>query len=263
MAQRITDIELPPILYKFRDERNWEHHHRMISHQEIYLARPSQYNDPFDCRIPIRSDLMTDEERTEQVEKVLRIVHTEDNFIKRRIQEIKVAKELWFSPLVRKEDKEMLDRWDKPAGVFSLSEVNNNILMWSHYANQHKGFVVGVLSDALINMKELVHLDYINYCEEFPLIKGVDDTDITFYKKFFYKSHDWKYEREWRIVTMHTKNRIVILPKSAFVEVILGSHMDKMFQEKFIKQIRKALPDVNILKAVDNTEKFEVEIKTL
>ena len=27
-------------------------------------------------------------------------------------------------------------------GAFSMSQLKDNILMWSHYANQHKGFCI-------------------------------------------------------------------------------------------------------------------------
>jgi hypothetical protein len=263
MAERRTVKEIPKVLYKYRDERNFQHHHRLISRQEVFLARPSQYNDPFDCRIPIRGDLMTDSDKEEKVKEILRIRFTDETFIAERTQQIKEAKELYFSPLVRKEDKEMLDRWDSVAGVYSLSEVNNNILMWSHYANQHKGFVVGLWSEVLMQMNEFVHLDYINYTIDFPLIKGGSEIDEIFYKKFFYKSQDWHYEKEWRIVTLHPKNRLINLPKSAFAEIIFGSHMDNSLQEKMIVQIKKIFPDVKLLKAEDSTEKFEVIIKPL
>ena len=263
MAERRTNKELPSILYKYRDAANLQYHQRIISHQEVYLSRPSQYNDPFDCRIPIRGDLMTDEEKEHQVKEILRIVFDDEEFISKRTQEIREANELWFSPLVRKESKEMMDKWDEVAGVYSLSEVNNNILMWSHYAKDHTGFTVGLWSDALMQMEEFVYLDFINYVEEYPLIKGGADHNEMFYKKFYYKSHDWHYEKEWRIVTLHPKNRIIRIPKNAFAEIIFGSHMNEKLQDRMAKQIKKILPNVKLMKAFDSTEKFEVEIQPL
>ena len=61
MIRRITDEPIPPILYKYRDWTN-KFHRNLITHQEIYLPKPSEFNDPFDGNIPIRWDLMTYEE---------------------------------------------------------------------------------------------------------------------------------------------------------------------------------------------------------
>jgi hypothetical protein len=266
MAERITSKELPTILYKYRDESNLQFQHKIISHQEIYLSKPSQYNDPFDCKIPVRWDLLTEQERNEANLKMIRIVrHDESEDVIHQIaQHLKDTKQIWFDDRTnRREDKSDFKKWDDVAGVFSLSEVNNNILMWSHYANQHKGFAVGIWSESIIEKEEFRYLDSVNYVDEFPLIKGVEDQSEQFYKKFYYKSNDWQYEKEWRIVSLHPKNRAITIPKSAMAEIIFGSHMDERIQEKMLKQINKILPDVKLYKAEDSRDKFAVNIKPL
>jgi hypothetical protein len=262
MARRHTEKELPSILYKYR---HWEdmNHQKMITHHEVYLARPSQYNDPFDCRIPVRGDLLTDEEKNNKNLEAIRITIDDENEVRRIAKLWKDNNHAWFDPLVGKERKEQLDKWDSVAGIFSMSELNNNILMWSHYAKHHEGFVVGFWSDALMRVNEFVHLDYINYSLDFPLISGVDDLDVQFYKKFFYKSDLWSYEKEWRIVSLHKQNRNVILDKSAIAEVIFGSRITEKAEEKIITTLRKNLPDVKLFKAKVSTESFKVYISPI
>ena len=47
MIRRVTDTTIPEVLYKYRDWSN-KYHRNLISKQEIYLPKPSEFNDPFD-----------------------------------------------------------------------------------------------------------------------------------------------------------------------------------------------------------------------
>lgn len=40
---------------------------------------------------------------------------------------------------------ELMDRVNKCLGILSLSRTFTNLLMWSHYANNHTGFVIGLM----------------------------------------------------------------------------------------------------------------------
>ena len=43
--------DYPQIIYKYRD---WQigYHRNILTHNQIFLASPKDFNDPFDCRIP-------------------------------------------------------------------------------------------------------------------------------------------------------------------------------------------------------------------
>ena len=65
MTERITDIELTKTLYKYQDWNN-KSHRRLISKQELYFPKPSEFNDPFDGNISVRWDLLSFEEYYEK-----------------------------------------------------------------------------------------------------------------------------------------------------------------------------------------------------
>lgn len=98
-------------------------------------------------------------------------------------------------------------------GAVSLSEICNHELMWSHYAEEHKGYVVGFdSSHPFFNQKrspddELRHIRKIEYRDKPPVI-NLTKTNAS--ELFFVKSLNWEYEAEWRM----------ILPLSDSVEVI-------------------------------------------
>lgn len=77
-------------------------------------------------------------------------------------------------------------------GVVSFTEAIDNLLMWSHYANSHRGMAVGF--DPKHEFFE--SLDRVRYTtqrpdlhNEFPNINAPE---------LFFKSDQWSYEKEWR-----------------------------------------------------------------
>lgn len=79
-------------------------------------------------------------------------------------------------------------------GVISFTEAIDNILMWSHYADSHKGMAIGFDPNHPF-FKNLYRVRYttqrVNLRREYPKTVGVE---------LFFKSDQWMYEKEWRII---------------------------------------------------------------
>jgi hypothetical protein len=54
---------IPQVVYKYRDWNN-PFHKNILLHNEIYLASPKDFNDPFDCRIPMNFQNMSEVQMT-------------------------------------------------------------------------------------------------------------------------------------------------------------------------------------------------------
>ena len=65
---------MPKTLLKYRDWNN-EYHRNLLTKQEIYFAKPSEFNDPFDGNIPIRWDLLTYDDCVKQNMAIINIMH--------------------------------------------------------------------------------------------------------------------------------------------------------------------------------------------
>lgn len=78
-------------------------------------------------------------------------------------------------------------------GYLSLSATNKSILMWSHYAQNHEGFVVGF-------KKEHKYFDYglmkVEYKDERPFLDPTQPRQDA--SLFYTKSTHWEYEEEYR-----------------------------------------------------------------
>lgn len=105
------------------------------------------------------------------------------------------------------------------AGVLSLCSENDNLLMWAHYANSHKGFCLSFSKEGLHNGHNyLVDSNFtqkVTYSEKhltmhdiFPFYTSTHPNDkvdreamqASIQKIFFHKSLDWEIEHEWRVI---------------------------------------------------------------
>lgn len=184
MINTFRPKKLPSILYKYRDWNTLEHK-RLITHQELYFPSPSVFNDPFDGNIPIRWDLMSYEDC---FHKNLTLVEAyakkeskgfQINFAERLTK----SKELFHPEIMKCESEEQLEKWNKTIGLASFSKTKDNILMWSHYANNHKGFVVGLDTKSLIRDHDFDYIDRMEYLGKYPIIRGTDISTERFRKK--------------------------------------------------------------------------------
>jgi hypothetical protein len=136
-------------------------------------------------------------------------------------------------------------------GMLCLTKNFNNILMWAHYADNHKGAVVGFdISHSFFNSKEKFYTFTCGELEEDIDLMGVGSIRPIDYlttrrqisygdyygleELFFAKSIHWKYEEEYRILkNIYKKEPSKILssgekiylfdiPKECIVEIILG-----------------------------------------
>ncbi len=265
MTKQLSTDKLPKYLYKYR---NWSdiNHLRLITHQEIYFTRPSSFNDPFDGNIPVRWDLLTYEDCLQKNLELTKMFHKDKSLEtqKQIAKKVTNSKKLWHPNNIKKETAIDIEKWDKIIGLVSLSEIKNDILMWSHYSDFHRGFVVGFHTNSLMSDYDFDYLNKVEYKEKYPLISGHDDTTERFRMKFFTKSNAWKYEQEWRISKNHIENRIVQLKKESLAEIIIGCQMADKEKKKIIKEVYRIFGDsVELYQAFKAEENFKLEIRRI
>ena len=240
-------MDLPEKVYKYREWRNGSHKNLLL-YNELYLASPKDFNDPFDCRIPPNYMDLTPSEIDKYIndlailkfqeiqEKGLDFKSVLNDFEER----FKNPRELqkFYNDLLFKEQ-------DKYYGILSLSRRWNSILMWSHYSNCHKGFCVGFWEEKLRNSGYFGKGGIINYDTKFPEIKPKvakvpsDTIEKTFIQTHT-KSEDWTYESEYRLVHNYFPKepepfeRIINIDTEVFSEVILGINISQSDKKEII-----------------------------
>lgn len=165
----------------------------------------------------------------------------------------------------------------------SLSKIPDNLLMWSHYADSHKGFVVGFdarnpfFSPGSLSKGGLQSVRYSR--ERFVLPRngfaGMSAEAATEAndKFIFTKCDDWGYEQELRLLSMPDKaDKLIpdgvgrppiclyIFPPEAISEVILGFRMEAADKERIVKVVETKYPHAIVKQALVDSTKYALRI---
>ncbi|MFS1423454.1 hypothetical protein [Shewanella sp. 10N.286.48.B5] len=90
-----------------------------------------------------------------------------DNFLIRGSQKYALNDPFELRPSSSESEKSLAESSYFDYAVISLSETNNNLLMWSHYADQHKGIILE------LNLNHKLFSDYAS----FPVTKYDENLD--------------------------------------------------------------------------------------
>lgn len=162
-------------------------------------------------------------------------------------------------------DSEFWEYIKNQVGILSLSTCNNSILMWSHYADFHKGFCIGFKTHNIgiptEFIKEVIYTKDVNKNWILDFFSSSDSSYEQFYAEiekatFFTKYIDWAYEKEWRIKAV---KGIGSYPDSAICEVIFGLRMPDVHKNK-VRDILKH-KNIKFYQSIEGSNPFMIEIK--
>lgn len=213
----------------------------IIKSGTIKFSSSSDFNDPFDCKpwYMVEDKFM----QTDRGKSLLKRVSAHEGLSPaRRLQK----KEQYKKRITKKiESGDFIKDINKTYGVLCLSNTPLNILMWSHYAQNHKGFMVefkietNAIGNNISDLENLLIPLPIKYKIDRPLIGVFEETTHeNLEKHLLTKSEDWKYENEERLIDhirgpgIHAYNRNSIL-----CAVIAGIGMTQENKDKLAKII--------------------------
>lgn len=204
---------LPSKLYKYRSFN--VDTLRLLGREEVFYANPETFNDPLDCRPTVEID--TDRTLLEKLCFRMLVAAGKDREAARKvIQNHRYMSTEWgdfnTDPEVEEsykqgigiETKGLLDKEMALSGVLSLSARWNCPLMWSHYADEHRGICIEFDMDRNLceNIKPVVYKRpvsiKISELAQWKLHNSDSAHQSVVDKYFFSKSRPWSYEKEWR-----------------------------------------------------------------
>ncbi|MDR6841322.1 DUF2971 domain-containing protein [Pseudoxanthomonas sacheonensis] len=154
----------------------------------MWFADPTTFNDPFDCRLSEThshtrgdvEDYVTSQGLSGQEEAAILDLFDRDPA---HIRDISVRAR---------------DGVIKKRGILSLSKINDNILMWSHYAQSHEGLALGF--DISKDMDFFSIPLKVDYQAEYVELNYFRDRADTIKRNLSTKAQCWKYEEELRVM---------------------------------------------------------------
>ena len=258
----------------------------------IRFTQPILFNDPFDC-LPVITGY-TEKHAREQANKVandmvLELALGDFSNLPRdatlesiNASSTMLAKEYAADPagVGIRYAASVYNRMSRQIGVLCLCENPCNILMWSHYARDHTGFVVGFESeDAFFKHKEgepgeIGELRRVDYVKQRPAlhVDAIKDPDAIISDFLFSKSRDWTYEGELRIIRFlkhayreHPKDVFLFeVSATAIRQIIFGFRSGDSLKKNLLDAAKiRQLAHVKFTKAVVSRSEFEMDILPL
>jgi hypothetical protein len=264
---------IPPKLYKYRPFDVFAL--RLLTQAQVYYSDPRQFNDPLDCDPTIEVDI--DREALEQVcyhflrqtksEREAVDVISNRRYLLKEYGDYETDPEIdaYLKRMLASDIKDLLVAELGAKGVLSLSEIWQSPLMWSHYADEHRGLCIEY-DTTQIPHPDLGPVDY-------RAPRSVKASDLARWKMegsaeagrqvhqtyFFAKSGEWDYEREWRYIARTSGVLDVGLPITA---IHFGLRCDAAVVTGIVTLL-SSLPNIELYEIYPLDNSFSLERRSV
>lgn len=251
-------------LYKYRsiDDENLDRSKYIFTKNELYFATVDQFNDPFDCKFDYSFEASKKDTKKYLQKSIDRNNPNWSRSEKRKwvAKHVKVLQTTnsAFMEGLKSLNEDML----RDIGIYSLSRVPNDILMWSHYANDHKGFCLKFWDDT--TNRFIARALEITYSEKFPVVNPITEDDMSRFKKtLLTKSKHWEYEAEWRIIDHENGPGRKRFPPYLLVGVIFGCRMLSEHKKLVRAWCENRDTEISFYQAQETAQSYSLEIVEL
>jgi hypothetical protein len=224
----------------------------ILENRRLFFSDPHTVNDPWDCRpwFDCRP-VLADPVKREDFLTFSRMFLPPD--ILNDPMRIK------YEDLIRKDDRQLVKAFEATSRIlgekialrrmYCLTPFPDSTLMWSHYADNHRGICLefGKNNPLIVKARPVRYRD--TYPEWTPLAVTDAPLDLV-----LTKSKDWAYEREFRIigslidgVPTRLEGNFVRLPEGALTAIILGC--ENRDRDEIIEVLKAYAPEMALRRA--------------
>lgn len=252
-----------------------------VKDRTLKFALVPDLNDPFENLPKVT---MTEDTLQEKIKESKELIHQQPAFSHISVEKREEFAEIAATSLKTNYDganhdiseflhqRQLAKNTAKNIGILSLTRNARNGLMWSHYCDKHRGYVLGFddnhpwfnpPENAGKFLGRLIPIEYKN--DRVELNAGVNSEKQAF-APFFRKSYDWEYEEELRVLAPLSEikkiNDLLYVreyPAEMLKEVIFGVDMP----DTQIADIKGALSEfthVKYFRSMPSSKNYDVEI---
>jgi hypothetical protein len=227
----------------------------LFINNELWFSNPLDFNDPYDCNLNYDfSDISYD-----IIYNYLKGLKDSANWGEAKL----VEKALLLSDVRESEELGKIFRRDTvgKVGITCFSEHDDILLMWSHYANSHKGVC---LTFDFSQDEQLFRLFFkVNYPDDYPSMNPYQSHAQHIKFLMATKSQEWSYEKEIRVMRdsdFHSKFRgaIPYNPK-ALTEIKFGYKATEESIKTIQNLVKDKYPHVKLYRSQIRKQNFGVE----
>lgn len=160
----------------------------IIAGNRIFYPLPESFNDPFDTQCSFKQTTLITP--STYAEKIAQAFSDDEDIIAHELKDASSNIDKFRDQL-------------KNFGIVSLAESAADILMWSHYADDHKGVCIELdrhenndLGNGDVTRKVVYTKSYPSLSSKSLLSEA--DVSSSLQRVLYTKSEHWAYENEWR-----------------------------------------------------------------
>ena len=248
---------MPRDLYKYV---KWDDRTRLVLlRNALYLPTSSQFNDPFDCRLPLSFNHNVREYADEINAWANRV---NQRYGKRVVEPMSRGFLQHNAPLgLKMQYESYMEEINHRTRVLCFTAVRDDILMWSHYSAGHTGIC---LRFKIANDGPFADVKRVRYSRTSPRIDLLHDPEgHIVMTSMLSKSRHWSYEKEWRLVLPHCKQDHIHFPPDQLIGVILGCEMDRDAKSQVLCFLAERSAPVSVYEAVKKEFEFGLRIEPM
>ena len=243
IRQRILKGDVPQHLYKYRSIDSVK---QLLENHKVYFSNCKEFNDPFESAINILSDYTPQQyyesfifgDMTPEVSKELT----------RQI----VCGIIDVETLLKQLTKNVISS----VGYYCMTTKPDNLLMWAHYGDSHKG--VCLKFDILKDIDTFLVPVPVDYNEHYIDFNMLSSDLLSVLRR---KSPEWKYEDEYRIIKTDYQG-LWEIKTDCLVEIIFGCRTSEEDKKEIKKlAISSGFTNVKFSEARMKKDSYGLEIR--
>lgn len=252
---------VPEHLYKFQKLN--EQTLRNLKNDILYFSVPASFNDPFDCSALNLNAMFTDNTVIEIFRRYLHDKNIQADF---QINSIKDVPQKDVDQIYQASEKLFKERQDEllnKRGCTCFSANNTNILLWSHYADGHRGICLKFDT----SFEPFTKVKKVDYRLDFPSVNLVkmmfgnsDEVIEEASKPILSKYKCWDYEEEWRIFHLEP-NKEYVYPVEALNSVYFGLNVNPADLEIVCLVLQGQSKNIKFYRALKDKSKYSLSFE--
>jgi hypothetical protein len=252
--------DVPDVLYKFRDWDN-DNSHNLLFRRQLFFSSYARFNDPFDGGIPFqyRPEELTPENIFKKYYESSKQMYPDktDTEIHEICYEQQKIGNFENDKFQEEFQRKITDDLAKTFGIVCLCKSPENFLLWSYYAQSHKGFAIGFKKIELFEDTQAAFA-HMQYQEELPMLGLFEEPVSVFAKLIGTKSTIWEHEDEYRLSKANFVDRTVTLRPDTIADITCGCKMRHEDKMKVIEYVKNEISHATVHEMAMSKKKFEL-----